>query len=76
MAQSKYFQVGDTFLSYKGFQEHLEEFEWVNFVKLIHRDLSLLIAAAKRAPKVMKKINKELLYYSIVLFNCLYCVTR
>ena len=63
MAQSKCFQVGDTFLSYKGFQEHLEEFERVNFVKLIHRDSSILMAAAKRASKVVEKINKELLYY-------------
>ena len=43
MAQSKCFQVSDTFLSYKEFKKHLEEFERVNFVKLIHRDSSIYL---------------------------------
>ena len=60
-------QVGDTFSSYKELKEHLEEFKRINFVQLIQRDSRTLSAAAKRAPKVVEKANKELLYYTIVL---------
>ena len=65
--QPKCFQVGDTFSSYKEFKE----FERINFVQLIHRDSRTLSAAAKRAPKVVEKANKELLYYTIVL-SCVF----
>jgi len=67
MAQPRCFQVGYTSSSYEEFKKHLEEFERINFVQLVHRDSRTLMAAAKRAPKVMEKANKELLYYTIVL---------
>ncbi|XP_065905426.1 uncharacterized protein [Dysidea avara] len=61
------FEVGDTFSSYKDLKNRVEEFEKINFVQLAHRDSGTLAAAAKRAPKVVEKANKELVYYSIVL---------
>ena len=39
----------------------------VNFIQLAHRDSRTLTAAAKRAPEIVEKVNKELLYYTIVL---------
>ena len=71
MAQSKCFQVGDIFSSYKEFKEGLIEFERINFIQLIHRDSRMLTVAAKRVPKVVEKTNKELLYYSTVL-SCVF----
>ena len=61
------FEVGDAFSSYKEFKDRVEEFEKANFVQFTHRDSRTLTAAAKRAPKVVEKANKELVYYSIFL---------
>ena len=65
MAQPSCFQVGDAFSSYEDLKKHVEEFERANFIQLAHRDSRTLTAAAKRAPKVVEKANKELLYYTI-----------
>ena len=61
------FNVGDTFSSYQEFKGRVEEFEKLNFVQFTHRDSRTLEAAAKRAPKVVEKANKELVYYNIML---------
>jgi len=62
-----YFEVGDTYLSYKELKNHVEEFEKINFIQFAHMESRTLAAAAKRAPKVVGKADKELVYYSIVL---------
>ena len=67
MAQPRCFRVGDVFSSYEDLKKHVEEFEMENFIQLAHRDSRTLTAAAKRAPKVVEKANKDLLYYTIVL---------
>jgi len=61
------FEVGDTFSSYKELKNHVKKFEKINFIQFAHRDSRILAAAAKRAPKVVEKANKELVYCSIVL---------
>ena len=55
------------FSSYEDLKKHVEEFERENFIQLAHGDSRMLPATAKRAPKVMKKANKDLLYYTTVL---------
>ena len=67
MAQPRCFRVGDVFSFYEDLKKHVEEFERENFIQLVHRDSRTLTAAAERAPKVVEKANKDLLYYTIVL---------
>ena len=61
------FVVGDEFLSYKDFQSRLEEFQKKTYVEFTHRDSRTLKNVGNRTPKIAKKANPGLVYYSLNL---------
>ena len=64
------FSIGDVFSCFDDLRTKITELEKTNYVQLPHRDSRTLEAARKRAPKKVRKANKELQYFSIHLACC------
>ena len=62
--------LGDAFSSFADVKKAVENYEKSNFVNMYVSDSKTLQAAAKSAPKVAQKANKELVNY-IVLYTCI-----